>query len=221
MSHEKLCDLFQATMTRLWSGQWFLCHAHVFQGNICPKSKKTTTDGNLFILCKACWAWMMWQGIIYGWLHLNWICSPFTSFLPFYVPPCFQGLDLIQPTSSFGQKDPSFVFFLKRPSFMVSILGLVLQWHGSAYPPSLLYWPGHKSDSCGHRVPSLRPLKMTPDGNWSLFRLTFGGYEDISCSSGSLPLRPPWLYLTKCLETIDQFYYRIIIDFIYSNLKIL
>ena len=84
-----------------------------FQGNICPKSKKTTTDGNLLILCKACWAWMMWQGIIYGWLHLNWICSPFTSFLPFYVPPCFQGLDLIQPTSSFGQKDPSFVFFLK------------------------------------------------------------------------------------------------------------
>ena len=146
---------------------------------------------------------------------------PLYIFSALFVPPCFQGLDLIQPMSSFGQKDPSFVFSLKRPSFMVSILGLVLQWHGSAYPPSLLYWPGHKSDSCGHRVPSLRPLKMTPDGNWSLFRLTFGGYEDISCSSGSLPLRPPWLYLTKCLETIDQFYYRIIIDFIYSNLKIL
>ena len=146
-----------------------------------------------------------------------WLAPLKLNLFPLYIfsallrPPCFQGLDLIQPTSSFGQKDPSFVFFLRRPSFMVSILGLVhlvLQWHGSAYPPSLLYWPGHKSDSCGHRVPSLRPLKMTPDGNWSLFRLTFGGYEDISCSSGSLLLRPPWLYLTKCLEIIDQFYYK-------------
>ena len=131
MSYQKLCDLFLATVTRLWSRQWFLCHAHWcvindFKETFVPKVKKTTTDRNLLILCKACWAWMMWQGIIYGWLHLNWICSPFTSFLPFYVPPCFQGLDLIQPTSSFWQKDPSFVFFLKRPSFMVSILGLVL-----------------------------------------------------------------------------------------------
>ena len=109
-------------------GYLFLVMTHIFfqffRETFVPK--KTTTNMNLPIICKACWAWMMWQGIIYGWLHLNRICSPFTSFLPFYVPPCFQGLDLIQPTSSFGQKDPSFVFFLRRPSFMVSILGLVL-----------------------------------------------------------------------------------------------
>ena len=89
-----------------FSGLSFFGHdAHffpVFRETFVPK--KTTTNMNLPIICKACWAWMMWQGIIYGWLHLNWICSPFTSFLPFYVPPCFQGLDLIQPTSSLGKK---------------------------------------------------------------------------------------------------------------------
>ena len=125
MSYEKLCDLFLAPVKHFLVFSLFLaiiCYP-LFQGNICPLKQKQPQ--NLPILCKAYWAWMMWQGIIYGWLHLNRICSPFTSFLPFYVPPCFQGLDLIQSTSSFGQKDPSFVFFLRRPSFMVSILGLV------------------------------------------------------------------------------------------------
>ena len=147
---------------------------------------------------------MMWQGIIYGWLHLNWICSPFTSFLPFSVPPCFQGLDLIQPTSSFGQKDPSFVFFLKFYGVDLG-LGPPVAWLCLSSIFTVLA-RAQKWQLWSPRS-SLRPLKMTPDGNWSLFRLTFGGYEDISCSSGSPPL-------TKCLETIDQLYYRIIIDFI-------
>ena len=97
------------------------------------------------------------------------ILRPFTS-SP-HVLYNFQGLDLIDLRLS-GKKEglPKFLhpFFLllQGVNFMVSIQRRV-QWRVSAYLPSLLYWPGHKSDSCGHRTHSLRPLKMTPDGNWS------------------------------------------------------
>ena len=48
-----------------------------------------------------------------------WLAPLKLNLFPLYIfsallrPPCFQGLDLIQPTSSFWRKDPSFVFFLK------------------------------------------------------------------------------------------------------------
>ena len=114
MAYEKLCDLLPFMKQGMFFMPCILMCYQWFQGNICPKSKKkkTTTDGNLLILCKACWAWMMWQGIIYGWLHLNWICSPFTSFLPF-TPPMFSGSWSNSTDVVIGQKDPSFVFFLK------------------------------------------------------------------------------------------------------------
>ena len=51
--------------------------------------KKTTTNMNLPIICKACWAWMMWQEIIYGWLHLNWIYSPLYIFSALLRPLMF------------------------------------------------------------------------------------------------------------------------------------
>ena len=101
--------------------------------------------------------------------------------VPSHVLYKFQGLDLID-LRLFGKNEsvPKFLhpfpFFSSPESEFYGVdskkgpvAGLL------AYPPSLLYWPGHKSDSCGHRTRSLRPLKMTPDGNWSLFRLTFRG----------------------------------------------
>ena len=60
-----------------------------------------------------------------------WLAPLKPNLFPLYIfsallrPPMFSGSWSNSTDIVIGQKDPSFVFFLRRPSFMVSILGLV------------------------------------------------------------------------------------------------
>ena len=95
----------------------------VFQGNICAQKNNHKYESSYYLQS------VLSMNDVTG--NYLWLAPLKPNLFPLYIfsallrPPMFSGSWSNSTDIVIGQKDPSFVFFLRRPSFMVSILGLV------------------------------------------------------------------------------------------------